>query len=253
MSTPTVRLPTLSSPVDELWHALFDLADTVAVPWTLVGGQMVLLHALEHGQVPSQVSQDADVIVDIRAAPTAIRDVVAGLEGAGFTLDRIGPDGVAHRYVRATRSTGSTRAVAVDVLAPEGLGRRADLTTTKPGHTLQVPGGTQALERTERVVVVHEGRRAKVPRPTLLAAIVGKAAACGLPGDPARHFRDLALLCALAADPFAERDGLTPKDHQRLKLGGPLADAQHPAWLLVPTAIRRNGQISYAVLAEGSE
>lgn len=36
--------------------------------------------------------------------------------------------------------------VSIDVLAPEGLGSRTDLTTTPPGRTLQVPGGTQALE-----------------------------------------------------------------------------------------------------------
>lgn len=40
-----------------------------------------------------------------------------------------------------------------DVLAPEGHGPRADLTTTPPGRTLEVPGGTQALIRTELIPV----------------------------------------------------------------------------------------------------
>jgi hypothetical protein len=41
-----------------------------------------------------------------------------------------------------------------------------------------------------------------VPRPSLLAAIVAKGAACGLPGNTDRHFRDLALLLCLVEDPF---------------------------------------------------
>ena len=60
MSRPTITLPPLAHPVDELWHVLLDLAETLRAPWTLVGGQMVLLHALEHGQVPPQISQDGD-------------------------------------------------------------------------------------------------------------------------------------------------------------------------------------------------
>jgi hypothetical protein len=115
--------------------------------------------------------------------------------------------------VREPRA-GGWRQLAVDVLAPEGVGERADLTTTKPGRTLEVPGGSQALERTERIAILHEGREGSVSRPTLHGAIVGKAAACGLPGDPARHLRDLAFLCSLVEDPFVLRDQLTPKDRK---------------------------------------
>ena len=44
------------------------------------------------------------------------------------------PEGPAQRYRR-----GPT----IDVLAPEGLGDCTDLTTTPPGRTLQVPGGSR--------------------------------------------------------------------------------------------------------------
>jgi len=251
VNRPTVTLPPLGPPVDELWHVLLDLGQTLTVPWTLVGGQMVLLHALEHGQVPPQVSQDGDVVADIRAASTALSDVAAALGGYGFVLEGIGPGGVGHRYVRPTAgASGPRRRVTVDVLAPEGVGTRADLTTTPPGLTVQVPGGTQALARTELVTLIHEGRSGTVPRPTLLGALVTKAAACGLPDDPARHLRDLALLCALVDDPFAMRDQLTAKDRQRLGLAVALSDRAHPAWLLVPDTIRQDGQIAYAVLVE---
>ncbi|MEQ6900774.1 hypothetical protein [Nocardioides sp. YIM 152588] len=238
-----VELPALPPPVDQLWHTLLDLGDELDVPWALIGGQMVLLHAIENGQVPPQISQDGDVIADVRAAPHALTRVVAGLEALGLELQTISADGLAHRYIRAAEP----RPVVIDVLAPEGLGERADLTTTPPGRTIEVPGGTQALRRTELVTVVHEGRRGTIPRPSLLAAIVGKAAATALPG-PERHYRDLALLCALAPDPFELAEQMTRKDQQRLRLASSLLDDGHPAWLLVPAPIRSAGQIAYGVL-----
>lgn len=241
-----IELPPLAAPVDQLWHLLLDLADQLTVPWTLIGGQMVLLHAIEHGQVPPQVSQDGDVLADIRADSRAITQVVAQLEALDFGLAGISADGLAHRYTR----TAEPRDVVVDVLAPEGLGERTDLTTSPPGRTLEVPGGTQALSRTELVTVVHEGRRGEVPRPSLVAAIVAKAAAVEL-ADPARHYRDLALLCALVVDPFDMRDQLVRKDRQRLRKAKKLSDDAHPAWALVPAQVRAQGQIAFGVLLGG--
>ena len=133
--TAVIELPVLPPPVHELWHTLLDLGDQLDVPWALIGGQMVLLHAIEHGQVPPQVSQDGDVIADIRAVPGALAQVVAGLEGMGFALQSISTDGLAHRYTRAAEP----RPVVIDVLAPEGLGERADLTTTRQGEPSKCP------------------------------------------------------------------------------------------------------------------
>ena len=47
--------------------------------------------------------------------------------------------------------------LAIDVLAPEGVGARADLSTEAPGRTIEVPGGTQALQPRRR-------RHAAIPR-----------------------------------------------------------------------------------------
>ena len=245
MTRPVVHLPPLAAPVDQLWHVLLDLGEQLMIPWTLVGGQMVLLHALEHGQVPPQISQDGDVMADVRANKGALGAVVAALEAAGFAMDGISPDGLAHRYARHAEP----KPVKVDVLAPEGLGARADLTTTRPGHTFEVPGGTQALARTELVDIVHEGRRGTLPRPSLLGALVGKAVACGLPGDSSRHVRDLALLCALVPDPYQLREQMTKKDSRRMRHGGLLFAAEHSAWQLVPREIRDQGHEAYRVMA----
>ncbi len=71
MTAPTVELPPLASPIDELWHVLLDLGEELTVGWALIGGQMVLLHTLEHGRVPPQISQDGDVVADVRTRPSA--------------------------------------------------------------------------------------------------------------------------------------------------------------------------------------
>jgi len=238
-----ITLPPMAAPVDQLWHVLLDLGERLTLPWTIVGGQMVLLHAIEHGEAPPQISQDGDVVADIRAQPGALGVVVDELTSLAFELEGISADVIGHRYVRAAEP----RPVVVDVLAPEGLGGKVDLTTTPPGRTLEIPGGTQALNRTERVDVIHEGRRGSVPRPGLLAAIVAKAAATGLP-NPGRHYRDLALLCSLVADPFAMAAHLGRKDRQRLQLARALLDDKHPAWILVPERIRSQGQIAFSLL-----
>ena len=238
-----IVLPPLASPVDQLWRVLLDLSASLTVPWTLAGGQMVLLHALEHGRVPLEPSQDGDVIADVRADHQAITQVVRQLYRLGFTLESISTGGLADRYSRAAQP----RPVQIDVLGPDGLGARADLTASPPGRTIEVPGGTQALTRTERVMITHEGRSGQIPRPTLLGAIVMKAAATELP-SPARHYRDLALLCSVVADPFDLAGQLTAKDRQRLRRARALADDSHIAWSLVPAEIRIQGQITFSIL-----
>lgn len=246
MAETAIVLPPLAAPVDLLWHVLLDLADELRVPWTLVGGQMVLLHALEHGQVPPLVSQDGDLLADIRAEKQALTTIVTALRERGFHPQPAADD-LAHRYLRETKI--HDKPLVIDLLAPEGVGSKADLTTTPPGRTVETPGGTQSLNRSENVLVEHEGRRGLIPRPILVSAVIIKSAAVSLPGDSAKHLRDVALLCALLSDPFAAAEQLDPKDRQRIRLASALEDRTHAAWLLVPEAIRTNGQIAYGVLA----
>jgi hypothetical protein len=246
VTVPEIRLPVLPPREAQLWHRLLDLAELTNAPWTLIGGQMVLLHSLERGHVPPQISQDGDIIGNVRADPAALTSLAADLERLGFDLEAITPEGVGHRYVRDSDDV----TVTIDLLAPEGLGSNTSLHTTRPARTLEVPGGTQALQRSGPVLVIHEGRVVALPRPSLLGAVVAKAAACGLGGDVSRHHRDLALLCAFVEDPFAMRDEFTRKDRQRLRYAAVLAEDDHPAWRLIPPVIRRQGQLAYRILAE---
>ena len=139
-----VELPPLGGYGLALWETLIELADLRPREWTLIGGQMVFVHAIEQGVEPLRMSSDLDVLVNARIVTGGVREFVRAIERRGFGLAGWSPEGLAHRYHRGP--------VNLDVLAPEGLGSRTDITTTPPGRTLQVPGGTQALARTELVV-----------------------------------------------------------------------------------------------------
>ena len=227
---PPVPLPDFPGS-SGIWTALFELSNSDLPEWTLVGGQMVMLHAAEHAAAPLRVSRDIDVVVNARVLTGAIRGFVAGIESRGFRLVGASPDSVAHRYIRAGTS--------IDVLAPEGLGPRADLTTTSPGRTIQTPGGTQALARTELVPVEHAGSQALLPRPSLLGAIIIKAAATAVDDIPQAQQQDLALLLGLVANPAEMADAMTKKDRARLRHAG-IGSADQPVWAtLEPEAADR--------------
>ncbi len=219
---PPLVLPAAPGLAGEIWPTLCELADAKPDGWTLIGGQMVLLHALEHDAEPSRVSTDLDILVNARVVAGAVGAFVSLIEALGFTLAGDSPDGVAHRYTRG-------RAV-IDVLAPEGLGRRADLTTTPPGRTIQVPGGTQALARTELLPVECAGVEGHIPRPSLLGAIICKAAAVPVHRDRQIQLGDLALLLSLVADPPALAPQLSHKDRVRLRAAAEIASSDHAVW-----------------------
>ena len=226
LQRPPVELPSYPGYNDALWETLLELANADLQEWTLIGGQMVLLHALERGVEPTRVSTDIDVVVNARVVAggiSGIRSFVESLESRGFSLAGASPDNIAHRYRRDRAS--------IDVLAPEGLGSRANLTTTRPGRTLEVPGGTQALDRTELLPVQFSELHGFVPRPSLLGAIVCKAAAVAVvAGTSAAHQRDVALLLSLVADPIEVAKEMKPKDRQRLRAIDELADPNHRVW-----------------------
>ena len=230
LSRPPLVLPPAPGPAGEIWTTLCELASAKPDGWTLIGGQMVLLHALEHDAEPTRISTDLDILVNARVVAGAVEAFVSLIEALGFALAGESPDGVAHRYTR-----GHT---VIDVLAPEGLGHRADLTTTPPGRTIQVPGGTQALARTELLPVEYAGTHGHVPRPSLLGAIICKAAAVPVHRDRQIQLGDLALLLSLVADPPAMAPELSHKDRVRLRAAAEIAAPDHAVWadLAAPAA-----------------
>lgn len=182
--------------------------------WVLIGGQMVLLHGLEYDELPVRETVDADLLVNVRALPRGTERLANALQRRGLTIAGMSPDGVGHRF--------SGGGFNVDVLAADNLGHRANLTTVRPARTLGAPAGTRLVRAPRRCPAATGGAIRHVPRPDLDAAIVGKAAALGLPADSQRHGEDLAFLCGLVEDPSAIADTLNRSDRRHLERARPL-------------------------------
>lgn len=207
------------------WHTLFDLYEAIPGGWALVGGQMVHLHCWQRDIEPPRVTTDADLIMDIRANRQSLHQISACLAKLGYVEDGRSPENIGHRWVRDRAS--------FDLLIPEGLSEKAAKATTVTGaRTVQVPGGTQALDRAQVVAVQLADRRGFVIRPSLLGALVGKAAALEIPVDPGRerHVIDFATLASLIVDPIGMRALVKPKDKTRVARMIAKADSERSAW-----------------------
>ena len=238
-----IDLPLLEALESALWDALLDIADKMPSGWTLIGGQMVLLHGLEKGRVPPRVSDDLDLVVDVRVRPHVLAPMVAALVDLGFETTGVSADGVAQRFVRGD--------VAVDLVVPDGVGERVDLRTIGAGVTVEVGGGTFALERSGPLEVRTGNRTGEVPRPDLAGAVLIKAVAVkrDRKRGPERHLRDLAFLLSLVEDPLALRSALGSRKRRQIGAVSQLADPEHEAWRLIddPQA-RAEGQATLALV-----
>lgn len=230
-----VKLPALADGRDALlWPALLDLADLLPQPWVVIGGQMVHLHGVVAGRVQPRVTQDIDVLFDIRAEVRVIAQAVMVLTALGYRVDGMSPDGLAHRY-------RSDDGVLVDVLAPDHMGARAAprMVTTPPGRTVEVPGGRAALDHRIAVTITYLSRRSTVYVPDLAHAIHSKVKAFqrdggGSPAGRSRHLDDLAFLCSLVDEPDECR-ALLGKARRTFRASSlaVLDDPMHPAWRLL--------------------
>lgn len=255
----TVHLERLTPAAFDGWTVSFGIEETFGGGWVVVGGQMVALHAASlEVRLGIRPTDDVDVLVDVRARRGGTRELGDWLNGVGFAHAGMSPDGIGHRWTRpAERGPGT---VVVDVLAPEGLGPRTPLVTVPPARTIEVPGGTQALQRAERIhvsvtdVTGQTTATGHVWRPDLLGAIVAKAAATTIPvrENPDRDWQDVAMLLANVPDPFALAEVATAKDRARLAKLERLEDRQHLGWALLGDDDHRRGVVALAVLMGAS-
>lgn len=165
--------------------------------WSLIGGLMVQLHGFEHGVV-ARPTMDIDLLGDSRRTPQMTETIARMLVKHGTELAM--PPRADHRLGFRFEFDGET----IDVLAPDGLRRKPK--TIGKHVTLQVPGGTQALLRTEKVLVsLDGGQPVEVRRPSLLGAILVKArvVATRRQGKHASDRQDLIRLLSLVEDPRA--------------------------------------------------
>lgn len=120
--------------------------------------------------------------------------------------------------------------VFVDILAPDNLGRRANLQTLHQARTVSVPGGTQALQRAETVEVRLGMRIGTIPVPSLLGAILLKAGAIAVDDVPDAQKVDLAVLLSLVVDRDELSAQLARGERQLLRRYPQFADPADPVY-----------------------
>lgn len=209
-----VNLGELELRSEAAWNGLFDVAAVMPEGWALAGGQMVYVHCQEHGVAPERPSDDGDVILDVRAHPTALKDFVTALKQVGFDADGSTWQGHQHRWVRGDAT--------IDVLVPRHLGpfsaRRDKLARIS---TIGAPGSQHLLNRTETIEVMLGNRKAQIRRPDLMGAIAAKAAAYReIADDPAkdRHLIDILVLAGfLSARALRGREPWKRLEQRRIR------------------------------------
>ncbi len=224
-----------------MWLELIRLARTPPAPWTLIGAHMVVLHAWAHGRSPIRPSRDADILVDVRALATATEKFSKALVDDGYQLNMnlVSVSGQGHNFRKGV--------VSVDVLAPDRLGDRARTKTIQSFHTVQVPGGRQALDRSAPTEVRTRSASGSLPLPGLLGAILIKARAINVAKERLAQQSDLALLLSLIDDVDVLRREATNRERDWLRRHDYLASSAHPAWSGITNA--EDGAIAYRRLA----
>jgi predicted nucleotidyltransferase len=154
----------------------------------------------------------------VRAIAGGSRTAASRLVVAGFEPSAEHP----HRFLRGPD--------AVDLLAPDHLGSRADLTTVPPMTTVAIPGGSRALA-TRRLLAVEVtgGGSRSLPVPSVAGAIVLKGHAWQARQAP-RDADDLVRLLELVGDVDEVRGALKPAERRRLASVLPLTDERSSAW-----------------------
>lgn len=174
----------------QLWSAVGELAGQLPRDWVLIGGMMVQLHAIERGVTQVRPTRDIDVLGQARPQG-ALTAIDHALRNEGFEPVMPDLDGYAHRYERDD--------LIVDLLAPDGI--KPPPRIGAGGRAIGVPGGSQALIRSESVSVAVAGRSFELRRPTLLGAVLIKARSLMVHSDPDAQREDLLTLLAIIADP----------------------------------------------------
>ena len=194
-----------------LWRTVARIADALdgdGTRWCLVGGLMVALFAIEAGQL-QRPTTDIDILGDARQRPSGTSAVTERLESLGGALKEA--SGLESQRGFRFEVDGQI----VDVLAPDGLA--APPTTTGGMQTIQIPGGSQALQRVEAVEIVVDDTRARLLRPTLLGAILLKARSLEVHTRTQDQREDLITLLSLLTDPRTATESMKPTERRWLR------------------------------------
>lgn len=222
-----------------LWVAVGDLVQRLPGEWVLIGGLMVQLHALEHGITDVRATRDIDILGQARPQGT-LSAIDAALRDNGFESLGPDPDGYAYRYER--------NGLIVDLLAPDGIKPAPSLGVGR--KAIGVPGGSQALDRSEAVTVTVEQRSFELRRPTLPGAVLIKARSLMVHNDPDTQREDLLRLLALIEDPREMARDLRRSERRWLRLAERRLNPSGRSSL--DTQTMRRAELAYRLLVQGS-
>lgn len=207
---------------EEVWRALLELRERQPEGWTVIGARMVTLYALEHERTPPRFSLDADTLINVRLIPRGTERFSKLLLELKYELIDVSGSGHGHRFKKG--------GVVIDVLAPDGLNAVKRRVTVPPLYTVEVPGGSQALQRTELVEVAVGDARGVLPRPNLLGAILVKARAIAVDDAKESQRLDTAFLLTLVPDPQALATTITASEKAWLRAHPELNDPDRVWW-----------------------
>lgn len=220
-----VRLDPPTAETRRVWESALSIAGELGDDWTLIGGLMVHLLIERYGQAQSGVraTNDIDVLANTRVRPSVTQRIATKLQNLGFEIPR--PTGIdsntAYRFVRGDE--------IVDVLGAEGVGAPAK--TVGNLQTIEIAGGSQALARSELLLVRLDDEETALNCPSLLGAILLKSRSLMSPHrDQDRE--DVVRLLLCVDDPTVMRSAMKNTERRwlvnaeaRLALGSPeLAD-----------------------------
>jgi hypothetical protein len=198
-----VRIEPVTPEANRLWSMALDLASELGADrdWSLIGGLMVQLHGFEH-EDDLRPTTDIDILGAARKPPAMTEQIASILieKGAEVELPPRSKPKVGYRFQLDDE--------VVEILGPDGL--RADPKTVGELRTFQVSGGSQALRRTEVVLVrLANSPPVGVRRPSLLGAILIKARVLAKRRKEKFHSdrQDLIRLLSYVEDPRALAHG----------------------------------------------
>jgi hypothetical protein len=168
---PIIRIDPAEPEVQRLWSLALEIAEAIGPEreWSLIGGLMVQLHGFEHDD-DLRPTVDIDILAAARKPPAMTEEIASLLAERGAQVampPRSNPE-LGYRF--------ELEGAIIEILGPDGL--KSDPKTLDGLTTFQASGGTQALRRTEVVLVSQDGSPpVAMRRPSLLGAILIKARA----------------------------------------------------------------------------
>jgi hypothetical protein len=221
--------------------------------WTLIGGLMTQLHAINAGIGVVRPTNDVDIVLHVETTRGVASETATALESLGYELvPPLDPrTGTAHRFRRdaATVDLVTSAGDVVDVLVADHAAPRTRQ-TLRGRDMVAIEGGTQALRRTINATLqIRDGSTTTVSVPNSLGALILKAAAHQTDTrDRERHLQDAAVLLCCVEDPYAEREQFAGSDRQRLAALRRALPDNAREWNLLNADQRRNAQAALRLL-----